>query len=64
MKYIVENIYHTWENFGGGKLANLVNHAKFSSPISRCIEDVFGIYTDISLFAKFFLANSFYLYAV
>ena len=51
----------------GEKLANLVNcelFAKFSSPVFRYTENVFGICTDCSLFVKFFLTNNFYLYGL
>ena len=40
-------VYHTLENFGGGKLANLVNHELFAknflTNIHRCTNNVFGI---------------------
>ena len=42
----------------GEKLVNLANCAN----IHRYTETVFGICTNCCLFAKFFLANSFYLY--
>ena len=59
--------YYTWEIFGRGKLVNLVNHKLFTKMfivnIHRYTNNVFGICTDdCNLFAKFFLANSFYLY--
>ena len=48
------------------KLANLVNHELFTKIFPPNIhiytENVFEICTDCSLFTKFFLANSFYLY--
>ena len=50
----------------GEKLANLVNRELFANilftTIHRYTENVFGICTDCSLFAKFFLADNFYLY--
>ena len=50
----------------GEKLANLVNHELFAKifliNIHRYTENVYGICTDRSLSAKFFLANSFYQY--
>ena len=63
------------ENFGRGKsvvaaaelsyLANCELLIKiFLTNIHRYTENVFGIYTDCSLFAKFFLTNSFYLYGL
>ena len=58
--------YCMWENFGREKLANLVNRElafakNFLANIHRYTEYVFGICTDFSLYAKFFLANSFYV---
>ena len=55
------------KNLVGEKLANLVNRelfAKISSPILTDTPKmhVFGICTDYSFFAKFFLANIFYLH--
>ena len=51
----------------GEKLVNLVNHKLFTKMfivnIHRYTNNVFGICTDdCNLFAKFFLANNFYLY--
>ena len=55
----------TWDIFGGGKLMNGELFAKtFLTNIHRYTENVFGICTDCSLFAKFFLANNFYLYGL
>ena len=62
--------YRTRENFGRGKIdefgeSQATVFAKiFLANIHRYTENVFGISTDFtcSLFAKFFLANSFYLY--
>ena len=51
------------EKFGGGKLANRELFIKiFLANIHRYTKIVFGICNDFSLFANFFLANSFYLY--
>ena len=59
------NVYRTQENFGGGKywwIRWIMSYSpKFSLPTFGYTENVFGICTDCSLFAKFFLANSFYL---
>ena len=53
--------YRAWENFGG---ANHEPFAKiFLANIHRYTENVLGICTDFSLFTKFFLTNSFYLYS-
>ena len=46
----------------GKKSVNCELFAKIFADIHRYIENVFGICTDCSLFAKFFLTNSFYLY--
>ena len=59
--------YRTWKNFGGEKIVlNLANRDLFAkiflTNIHRYTETVFGICIDCSLFAKFFPANSFYLY--
>ena len=57
--------YCTWEIFGRGKwrIWQIVSYlSKFSSPIFT--ETLNGIYTDCSLFTKFFLTNSFYLYGL
>ena len=47
-------------------MANLANRQLFAENfltiIYRYIKTVFGICTDCSLFTKFFLTNSFYLY--
>ena len=49
----------------GEKLANLVNHEPFTNcQYSQPHQNVLGICTDFSLFAKFFLTNRFYLYTV
>ena len=54
------------KNLAGEKLVNLVNHELFAKiflvNIHRYTENVLGICTDCRLFAKIFLANSFYLY--
>ena len=62
--------YSTQEVFGGGKIdkfgeSRATYSLKFSSPIFTDIPEMyyFGICTDCSLFAKFFLPNSFYLYS-
>ena len=68
LDYIILCICHTQENFGGGKFVNLANRELFTknflTNIHRYTENVFGIYTDCSLFTKFFLTNSFYLYGL
>ena len=50
----------------GEKLANLANREPFTkillANIHRYTENVYAIYTDCSLFTKFFLINSFYLH--
>ena len=60
--------YHTLENFGREKLVNLENGEPFAkvflTNIHRYTENVYGISTDCCLFAKFFLANSFYLHGL
>ena len=48
----------------GEKLASRDLFEIFLANIHRYTENVFGIYTDCSLFAKFFLTNSFYLYGL
>ena len=49
-------------------MANLANHEPFAklfpTNIHRYTKNVFGVCTDCSLFAKFFHANSFYLYSL
>ena len=52
----------------GEKLVNLANCELFTkiflANVHRYTENVFGIYTNCSLSAKFFLTNSFYLYSL
>ena len=56
-------IAYTGKFWLGKKLANLANRELFAkifpTNIHRYTQNVFGIYTDCSLFTKFFLANSF-----
>ena len=53
-------------NFAGEKLVNLTNRESFAKVIfvniHRYTKNVFGWCTDFSLFTKFFLTNTFYLY--
>ena len=58
MKFIVIK-YGTPENSGRGKNCELFTKI-FPTNIHRYTENVFGICTDCSLFAEFFLTNSFY----
>ena len=56
--------YHTREIFGKGKLANLANHELFAKNFSTDTPKMpCGICTNCSLFTKFLLTNSFYLYS-
>ena len=56
-------LYDIIDIFGGDKLVNYKPLAKiFLANIYRYTENVFGLCTDFSLIANFFLANSFYLY--
>ena len=68
MKFVHVVSQHTRENLDIGKLTNLVNYELydkvFLANIHRYTKNVFGICTDCSLFAKFFLTNSFYLYGL
>ena len=56
-------VYHTHENFGtekNGEFGNCELFAKnFLANIHRYTKNVFGMCTDCSLLAKFFLTNSF-----
>ena len=54
-------LYHAWEVFGR-EIIGKFGVKFFLTNIHRYIENVFGICTDCSLFAKLFLTNSFYLY--
>ena len=58
---VAKFVYQSQKNFGGEKLVNCELLAKIFL-VTIHTENVFGIYTDCSLFATFLLANSFYLY--
>ena len=52
------------KNLAEEKLVNLVHCEPFAKTLySQYTENVFGICADISLFAKFFLTNIFYLHS-
>ena len=64
LKGIATWYYHTWEIWWE-KLANLANHELFGKDFLTNIHRyTLTICTDCSLFAKFFLTNSFYLYGL
>ena len=60
--------YRTWEIFGRGKIGEFGKLSAFTeiflANIHRYTENVFIICTNCSLFTKFVLANSFYLYSL
>ena len=60
--------YHTWKKLDEGKIGKFGKSwaiwKKFPHQYSQIHQNVFGVCTDFSLFAKFFLANSFYLYGL
>ena len=50
--------------FGWRKIGESLFAKIFLAKVQKYTENVFGICTDCSLFAKFFLANSLYLYGL